>query len=198
VLDEDDNCASGLEATYVDNVVAGPCACSYIITRTWSLVDACTNAALNQVQTITVHSNIVTNTNDSGPGSLREVIDCAVEGSTITFASWLMNTTIGLTTGEIVINKHLTLAGLGVNSLTVSGSNASRIFTVATTRNVAIRNMALKNASSLTAGGAVKVQGNLTLENILLQSNLENGLPKSLTMMPGGQLIIDGNVDMKN
>jgi len=198
VLDEDDNCASGLEATYVDNVVAGPCACSYIITRTWSLVDACTNAAPNQVQTITVHSNIVTNTNDSGPGSLREVIDCAVEGSTITFASWLMNTTIGLTTGEIVINKHLTLAGLGVNSLTVSGSNASRIFTVATTRNVAIRNMALKNASSLTAGGAVKVQGNLTLENILLQSNLENGLPKSLTMMPGGQLIIDGNVDMKN
>jgi hypothetical protein len=198
VVDEEDNCATGLQATYVDSIAEGACACSRIISRTWSLLDECGNAAPVQVQTITVYSNIVTNTNDSGPGSLREVIACAQENSTITFASWLMNTTITLTSGEIAINKHLTLAGLGVNNLTISGSTASRIFTVTTGKNVAINAMTLKDASSLADGGAVKLEGNLTLENAVLQSNKENGMPKALTIMPGGQLIINGNVDMKN
>jgi hypothetical protein len=197
VIDENDICASGLEATYVDDVVNGPCACSYIITRTWSLVDACGNAAPDQVQTITVYSNIVTNTNDSGPGSLRDVIACAEEGSTVTFASWMLNSTIALTTGEIVINKHLTLAGLAANNPTISGSSASRIFTVTTSKNVTIKNLVLMGASSLTDGGAVKVQGNLTLEDAFLRFNFENGLPKALTIMPGGQLFINGIVQMK-
>jgi hypothetical protein len=43
VTDEADNCSSGLEATYADNVVAGECANESTITRTWTLVDECGN-----------------------------------------------------------------------------------------------------------------------------------------------------------
>jgi gliding motility-associated-like protein len=54
VIDEADNCSTGLEATFVDSVENGGCANENIITRTWSLVDACGNVSYNQVQTITV------------------------------------------------------------------------------------------------------------------------------------------------
>src|SRR5206468_4160195 len=43
--------------THSDVVTDGPCEGSHIITRTWSLVDNCGNAAADQLQTITVSDN---------------------------------------------------------------------------------------------------------------------------------------------
>gem|GEM_PF-3766525 len=53
VTDEWDNCQIP-QATYADMPVAGPCAGSYVILRTWSLVDVNGNQAVDQLQTITV------------------------------------------------------------------------------------------------------------------------------------------------
>ena len=58
VTNEADNCSTGLEATFVDDTVAGTCLGAYVITRTWSLVDNCGNAAADQEQTITVLDTI--------------------------------------------------------------------------------------------------------------------------------------------
>ncbi len=58
VVNEADNCSTGLQATFTDAVTNGQCEGSKIITRTWHLVDHCGNAAANQVQTITVNDNI--------------------------------------------------------------------------------------------------------------------------------------------
>lgn len=59
VTDEDDNCSVGLQATYVDvETPDATCQNAYTITRTWSLVDECGNAAADQVQTITVIDTI--------------------------------------------------------------------------------------------------------------------------------------------
>ncbi|MGB4937440.1 MAG: PA domain-containing protein, partial [Ferruginibacter sp.] len=55
VTNEHDNCSTGLQATYTDAVM--PCGSNIVITRTWHLVDACGNAAAEQVQTITVTDN---------------------------------------------------------------------------------------------------------------------------------------------
>ena len=60
VTDEADNCSTGIEATFTDAVsIDDPCEGSVVITRTWSLEDACGNAAAPQVQTITVTDNTV-------------------------------------------------------------------------------------------------------------------------------------------
>jgi|GEM_PF-6481896 len=57
VLDENDNCATGLQATFSDQTDASD-PCNIVISRTWSLKDYCDNAAADQIQTITVKDNI--------------------------------------------------------------------------------------------------------------------------------------------
>ncbi|MBK7342088.1 MAG: hypothetical protein IPJ06_02575 [Saprospiraceae bacterium] len=57
VTDEADNCSSGLDAVYADDVNPGTCEGEQIITRTWTLQDDCGNST-EQVQTITVQDNI--------------------------------------------------------------------------------------------------------------------------------------------
>ncbi|MGH9966445.1 MAG: hypothetical protein ACREBG_01230 [Pyrinomonadaceae bacterium] len=76
----------------------------------------------------------VTSTADSGPGTLRQAILDAVSGDTITF-SLPANSTITLTSGQLLINKNLTINGPGANLLTVqrstaSGTPAFRIFAI--------------------------------------------------------------------
>ena len=56
----------------------------------------------------------VTNTNDSGPGSLRQALAEANDGDTITFA---VTGTIGLTSGELLVGKSITISGPGADSL---------------------------------------------------------------------------------
>ena len=60
----------------------------------------------------------VCNGNDSGSGSLRRAILFASSGDTITFAPSV--TTVTLTSGELVIDKNLTITGPGANRLTVT------------------------------------------------------------------------------
>jgi hypothetical protein len=55
VLNELDNCSSGIEATYTDAV--STCGNTITITRTWSLADNNGNQAPAQIQTITVSDN---------------------------------------------------------------------------------------------------------------------------------------------
>src|SRR5881394_449996 len=72
----------------------------------------------------------VTSTADGGPGSLREAIVNAAPGTTIDFS---IGGTITLTSGEILINKSLTISGPGASNLviqrsTVIGTPDFRIF----------------------------------------------------------------------
>jgi len=75
----------------------------------------------------------VTNTNNDGPGSLRQaVLDAAPIGSgdTITFLPALAGQTI-LLDSEIVFGTNLTIDGSGLDPhIKISGQNASRIFNI--------------------------------------------------------------------
>ncbi len=62
----------------------------------------------------------VTNTNDSGPGSLRQALADANDGDTINFDVSLKGQTIALTSGELVIDKSITITGPGSDQLAVS------------------------------------------------------------------------------
>src|ERR1035438_9511221 len=70
-------------------------------------------------------TNTVTTTADTGAGSLRQTVASATAGDTINFT---VTGTITLTSGEIALDKGLTLSGPGADVLAVSGNNASRIF----------------------------------------------------------------------
>jgi hypothetical protein len=59
-----------------------------------------------QATTITV-----INTNDSGPGSLRQALAVVNDGDTINFDSALNGQTITLTTAELLINRSITVMG---------------------------------------------------------------------------------------
>ena len=63
----------------------------------------------------------VTNTNDSGPGSLRQAIADANSGDTINFA---VTGTITLGGAKLDIYKNLTITGPGAGALSISGDSA--------------------------------------------------------------------------
>jgi len=140
--------------------------------------------------------SLVLNTNDSGFGSLRDIIGCSLDGTTISFASTLMNQIITLTSGEIGISKNLTISGLGMANLTISGNNNSRIFHTTPGNLLAINNISLKNANAPSPnGGALFIESNLNLENVLLDNNFEDGIiPKGISINSTGQVQFLGNV----
>src|SRR6516162_2860078 len=70
----------------------------------------------------------VTNNLDSGAGSLRADIAAANPGDTINFAPTLDGRAVTLTSGQLVINKNLTIQGPGAALLAISGGNRCRVF----------------------------------------------------------------------
>jgi len=75
---------------------------------------------------------VVTNNNNSGPGSLRQVItdnNGLGGGNTILFSSNVTGT-IALSGAELTINAPATIVGPGANVLAVSGNNSIRVFSV--------------------------------------------------------------------
>jgi hypothetical protein len=65
---------------------------------------------------------------DSGPGTLRAEIAAANAGDIINFAPSLNGQTITLSSGELLINKSLTIAGPGASQLAISGGLTWRGF----------------------------------------------------------------------
>jgi parallel beta-helix repeat protein len=104
----------------------------------------------------------VTSNGDNGAGSLREAIAQAQSGDTIQFDSSLANETITLTSGQLTVDKNLTVDGAGATDLTISGNNASRIFDVTTPgSSFSLQNLTLANGKSSGegengAGGAIR------------------------------------------
>src|SRR4051794_36064950 len=121
--------------------------------------------------TLTVLNNL-----DSGPGSLRADIAAARSGDTIVFAPSLKGQTVTLTSGELLINKNLSIAGPGAGQLTVSGGGVSRVFDVYApnqTIKVALSGLTISNgnASGGWGGGIYNAGENLTLSGCTLSGN---------------------------
>ena len=131
-------------------------------------------ALARPAQAATLH---VTNTNDSGTGSLRYAINrAAPSGDTITFAS-NVNGTITLTSGDLQIDKNLTINGPGAGKLTVSGNNSDRVFYIADGSVVRISGLTITKGNrkdyAYPEGGGIynDFGGNLTLTGSVVRGN---------------------------
>ncbi|WP_411847437.1 choice-of-anchor Q domain-containing protein [Roseibacillus persicicus] len=102
----------------------------------------------------------VTNSNDSGPGSLRATIASAADGETITFASGLANGTITLTSGEIAISdKSLIIdASPSGGRVTISADGNSRLFSLDDS-DTEFRSLIFEKGSHAQKGGAIFIDG---------------------------------------
>ena len=106
----------------------------------------------------------VTNTADSGTGSLRNAIasanSTAGADATVFDDSFNSPRTITLTSGQLTITNDLTITGPGAANLTVSGNNASRVFNVddgnfGTVRTVRIEGLTVTAGQFAGSGGGV-------------------------------------------
>ncbi len=140
--------------------------------------------ALVLVGSVQADTFTVTNINDAGDGSLRLAVRKANGNAgtdDIVFDQALNNSTITLTSGEIVISDELIISGpvaVNSNSITIDGNNASRIFNVSrTTLSLTVSNITLSNGvASNGDGGAICGTGVfLILNNSVVSENISTG-----------------------
>ena len=110
----------------------------------------------------------VTNTNDSGPGSLRQALMITNDGDTINFA---VTGTITLTSGGLPINKNITISGPGAVQLSIDGNQALLVFGVFPGKAATISGLTVMNAQS-----GILNDGTVTVTNCVLSGNSNDGL----------------------
>src|ERR1043166_7249209 len=121
------------------------------------------------------NSITVTNTNDSGPGSLRQALATANDGDTIGFDSSLNGQVITLTSGELTVNNSIIISGPGANQLAVDGNAAGRVFHISPGRTVIISGLTIRNGSSSSEGGGIyNDRAALTLNNCVVSGNFSS------------------------
>lgn len=113
---------------------------------------------------------LITNTNDSGSGSLRDVLECASDGDTIRFSPGLEGATIQITTVRLLLEKNITLYSECVPRVTVA-SDISGLFDVASGHTVKIINLNMISGLAGNGGAVFNNYGLLHLEDILMYRN---------------------------
>ncbi len=133
----------------------------------------------------------VTNTNDSGPGSLRQALADANDGDTIEFA---VTGTIGLTSGELLVAKNITISGPGAESLAVNGNAKSTVFHVAPGETVTISGLTIINGYAAGSGGGIhNDHAALTLNNCTITGNQGGGIYNDAANSGGALLEINNS-----
>ena len=128
----------------------------------------------------------VTNTNDSGPGSLRQALTIANDGDTIAFA---VTGTIGLTSGGLLIAKNVIISGPGSNQLSIDGNQAVLVFGIFPGKTATISGLSIRNAGT----GIWNEQGTLALSNCVVTSNSYDGLYNHEGTLNVNNCVLSGN-----
>jgi hypothetical protein len=145
---------------------------------------------------------VVTNLNDSGPGSLRDEIAAAHSDDTISLA---VSGTIVLTNGELLIARNLRIIGPGAANLAISAGGLSRVMEIPKNATVTISNLTIcdgrapdgaagSSNSPVGAdggdGGGIYNAGSLTLAQCVVSScaagNGGNGFVNESPITPTG------------
>jgi hypothetical protein len=112
----------------------------------------------------------VSNTNDSGPGSLRDALASAADGDTIDAAS--VTGIITLTNGELLVTNSISINGPGPDLLALNGNGSNRVLHIGPNTIVNISSLAVTNGSADFAGGILNERATLTISNCFIGGNV--------------------------
>jgi hypothetical protein len=114
----------------------------------------------------------VTNTNDSGSGSLRQALAGANDGDTIDATG--VSGAISLISGELLVNKSVTINGAGADVLAVDGNAAGRVFFITLGETVTLSGFTIRNGHAGNAGGGIDNEdgSTVTITNCTLSGNI--------------------------
>jgi len=130
----------------------------------------------------------VTNLKDNGVGSLRRAIDTSPSESTITFDANLSGTII-LTSGDLIIDKNLTIRGPVAHTLSISSGKSGHSVRVVQGVTVTISDLTFKD--SVTSGyNFIYNEGTLTLSDSTVSGNS--------TTEQGGGIFNSGTLTLSN
>ncbi|MEH1842182.1 MAG: DUF4347 domain-containing protein [Nostoc sp.] len=179
-----------------------------------------------EVQTSTTNppvvntDTVVTNTKDSGAGSLRQAIlnaNASLGADTITFAGVFTDATpdiITLTSGKLTITDDIRILGTGASNLTISGNNLSGVFEISGTgTDASIDGLKIANANDplgsilLNTNTSLSLTGSTVSDNTGLVGGIFNKGTLSLTNTTvsgnsgsslGGGIFNKGNLSLTN
>jgi hypothetical protein len=142
-------------------------------------------AAYATTYTVTDNSDSTTDT-----GSLRHAIKSATSGSDIINFSGVIGT-ITLTSGTLAINNSVTITGPAANLLTISGNNASTVFTV-NSGTVTISGLTIANGQGGAEGGGIfnSPGSTLTVSNCTFSGNTASVFGGGIFNGPGSTLTV--------
>jgi trimeric autotransporter adhesin len=114
----------------------------------------------------------VTNTLDSGTGSLRDAVttvNAGAGGDTIVFSGVTGTITLSSTLG---IGKSVTINGPGATLLTISGNDTVQVFNAAVGTTVTISGLTIAHGFANPRGGGILSSGTLTVSNCIFSNNV--------------------------
>ena len=154
---------------------------------------------IGAVQLQPAKSLVVTNANDSGPGSLRAAASTVVDApSTITFDPVVFATPqiIALTTGEISIQGPFTISGPGAANLTVDAKGASGVLNVYQPFGsyVTISGITVANGAQTVGAGIYSSFTDLSLDSVVISGCNAS----SASFGVGGGIFSYGYLTLKN
>ena len=127
---------------------------------------------------IPLHAITVTNTADSGAGSLRQAISDANAGDTIDFDASLNGQSIVLTGTALSITKDLTIDASSLAGGIIIDADATaanrRAVSISNGRTVQLDTVTITGGSTTSSGGGISNDGNLTLTDCTIRDCSSN------------------------
>ncbi len=129
---------------------------------------------LDKVRLIQPLELTVTNTNQSGPGSLSRAVEVIGSGGTIRFAPALAGQTITVAPGRpfIVNGKSVTIDASAAPGLSLSGGGAERVFIVEGGAAATLRHLNITNGFGFDLAGGILNNGTVNLERCVVTGNV--------------------------